>query len=185
MSPASGAEFIGRQGQSASGAIQRHSSLEVRAGRGRHFHYHISWLSSSHSPAPALTPAGEARSPSTLLVASDRRARTHQGPPRKDDDTKVDADLAQLAQEVTRKRHFEGDGEGEEDDDGSDVEDMTVPQKRGKSSRQSPAKDGREERIFHPGVHRGGYWHRADGSVWEGFTAADRITGITRRLRPR
>ena len=47
-----------------------------------------------------------------------------------------------MAQEVTRKRHFEGDGEGEEDDDGSDVEDMTVPQKRGKSSRQSPAKTG-------------------------------------------
>ena len=60
----------------------------------------------------------------------------------KDDDTKVDADLAKLAQEVTRKRHLEGDGDGEEDDDGSDVEDMTVPQKRGKSSRQSPAKTG-------------------------------------------
>ena len=72
-----------------------------------------------------------------------RAARSH--PSRstsKDDDTKVDADLAKLAQEVTRKRHFEGDGEGEEDDDGSDVEDMTVPQKRGKSSRQSPAKTG-------------------------------------------
>ena len=60
----------------------------------------------------------------------------------KDDDKKVDADLAQLAQEVTRKRHFEGDGDGGEDDDGSDVEDMTVPPKRGKSSRQSPAKTG-------------------------------------------
>ena len=60
----------------------------------------------------------------------------------KDDDKKVDADLAQLAQEVTRKRHFEGDGEGGEDDDGSDIEDMTVPPKRGKSSRQSPAKTG-------------------------------------------
>ena len=31
----------------------------------------------------ALTPAGEARSPSTLLVASERRAHTHQGPPRR------------------------------------------------------------------------------------------------------
>ena len=72
-----------------------------------------------------------------------RAARSHpSGSTSKDDDTKVDADLAQLAQEVTRKRHFEGDGEGEEDDDGSDVEDMTVPQKRGKSSRQSPAKTG-------------------------------------------
>ena len=60
----------------------------------------------------------------------------------KDDDKKVDADLAQLAQEVSRKRHFEGDGDGGEDDDGSDVEDMTVPPKRGKSSRQSPAKTG-------------------------------------------
>ena len=47
-----------------------------------------------------------------------------------------------MAQEVTRKCHIEGDGEGEEDDDGSDVEDMTVPQKRGKSSQQSPAKSG-------------------------------------------
>ena len=72
-----------------------------------------------------------------------RAARSHpSGSTSKDDDTKVDADLAQLAQEVTRKRHFEGDGEGEEDDDGSDVEDMTVPQKRRKSSRQSPAKTG-------------------------------------------
>ena len=43
---------------------------------------------------------------------------------------------------MTRKRHLEGDGDGEEDDDGSDVEDMTVLQKRGKSSRQSPAKTG-------------------------------------------
>ena len=60
----------------------------------------------------------------------------------KDDDAKVDADICQLAQEVTRKRHLEGDGEGKEDDDGSEVEDMTVPQKRGKSSRQSPAKSG-------------------------------------------
>ena len=60
----------------------------------------------------------------------------------KDDDAKVNADISQLAQEVTRKRHLEGDGEGEEDNDGSDVEDMTVPQKRGKSSWQSPAKLG-------------------------------------------
>ena len=72
-----------------------------------------------------------------------RAARSHpSGSTSKDDDSKVDADIAQLAQEVTRKRHFEGDGEGEEDDDGSDVEDMTVPQKRGKSSQQSPAKSG-------------------------------------------
>ena len=64
-----------------------------------------------------------------------RAARSHpSGSTSKDDDTKVDADLAQLAQEVTRKCHYEGDGEGEEDDDGSDVEDMTAPQKRGKSS---------------------------------------------------
>ena len=72
-----------------------------------------------------------------------RSAHPHpSGSTSKDDDKKVDADLAQLAQEVTCKRHFEGDGEGEEDDDGSDVEDMTVPQKKGKSSRQSPAKTG-------------------------------------------
>ena len=70
-------------------------------------------------------------------------ARSHPlGSTSKDDDAKVDADIAQLAQEVTCKHHLEGDGEGEEDDDGSDVEDMTVPQKRGKSSRQSPAKSG-------------------------------------------
>ena len=55
---------------------------------------------------------------------------------------KVDANISQLAQEITRKRHLEGDGAGEEDNDGSDVKDMTVPQKRGKSSRQSPAKSG-------------------------------------------
>ena len=72
-----------------------------------------------------------------------RASHSHpSGSTSKDDDSKVDADIAQLAQEVTRKCHFEGDGEGEEDDDGSDVEDMTVPQKRGKSSRQSPAKTG-------------------------------------------
>ena len=60
----------------------------------------------------------------------------------KDDDAKVDTDISQLSQEITRKRHLEGDGKGKEDDDGSDVEDMTVPQKRGKSSQQSPAKSG-------------------------------------------
>ena len=68
---------------------------------------------------------------------------SHQsGSTSKDDDAKVDADISQLAQEIIRKCHLEGDGEGKEDDDGSDVEDMTVPQKRGKSSRQSPAKSG-------------------------------------------
>ena len=70
-------------------------------------------------------------------------ARLHpSGSTSKDDDAKVDADISQLAQEVTRKRHLEGDGEGKEDDDGSEVEDMTMPQKRGKSSRPSPAKSG-------------------------------------------
>ena len=57
----------------------------------------------------------------------------------RDDDTKVDADLVQLAQEATRKRHHKDDVEGEEEDEGSEVEDMTLP-KRGKSSRHSPAK---------------------------------------------
>ena len=94
------------------------------------------------APSAGADPGG--RSSFALNAFGGLRAvRSHpSGSTLKDDDTKVNADLAQLAQEVTRKRHFEGDGEGEEDDDGSDVEDMTVPQKRGKSSRQSPAKTG-------------------------------------------
>ena len=59
------------------------------------------------------------------------------------------ADIAKLAQDVGCKRQFkEDDGdeeeEGAEDTDGSDIEDMTVPTRKGKS-RQSPAKSSKKE----------------------------------------
>ena len=66
-----------------------------------------------------------------------------------DSDKAVASDIAKLAQEASRKRHLEeGDGddeeEGNEETDGSDIEDMTVPAKKGKG-RQSPAKSSKRE----------------------------------------
>ena len=59
------------------------------------------------------------------------------------------SDIAKLAQDAGRKRHLEDDdgddeGEGTEETDGSDIEDMTVPTKKGKN-RQSPAKSSKKE----------------------------------------
>ena len=66
-----------------------------------------------------------------------------------DSDKAVAADISKLTQEASRKRHLEeGDGEeedeGTEETDGSDIEDMTVPVKKGKG-RQSPAKSSKRE----------------------------------------
>ena len=66
-----------------------------------------------------------------------------------DSDKAVASDIAKLAQEASRKHHLEeGDGddedEGNEETDGSDIEDMTVPVKKGKG-RQSPAKSSKRE----------------------------------------
>ena len=60
------------------------------------------------------------------------------------------SDIAKLAQDAGRKRHIEEDdgdddeGEGTEETDGSDIEDMTVPARKGKG-RQSPAKSSKKE----------------------------------------
>ena len=83
----------------------------------------------------------------------------------KDDDAKVDADIMQLAQEATRKRHYKDDVEGEEEDEGSEVEDMTLP-KRGKSSRRSPAKSAGKREICHDELHGGGHPNRPRRSAW-------------------
>ena len=61
------------------------------------------------------------------------------GTPTKDDDEAVDAKLSHLAQDVGQKHQHEGDdgdsdGEGTEETDGSDIEDMTAPSvRKGKS----------------------------------------------------
>ena len=72
------------------------------------------------------------------------------GAPTKDDDEAVDAELSHLAQDVSWKRQHEGDngdgdGEGTEETDGSDIEDMTAPSVRKGKSRQSPAKSMKRE----------------------------------------
>ena len=66
-----------------------------------------------------------------------------------DSDKAVTSDISKLAKEASQKRHFEeGEGddeeEGTEETDGSDIEDMTVSAKKGKS-RQSPAKTSKRE----------------------------------------
>ena len=71
------------------------------------------------------------------------------GAPSKDSDETVGMEIAKLAQDIRHKRHFEDDDgdeeeEGAEETDGSDIEDMTVPARKGKS-RQSPAKSSKKE----------------------------------------
>ena len=70
------------------------------------------------------------------------------GAPSKDSDEAVASDITKLAQDARRKRHLEEDDgddeeEGTEETDGSDIEDMTVPVKKGKG-KQSPAKSSKE-----------------------------------------
>ena len=88
-------------------------------------------------------------SPLTPIIARppgrSRSAGVHSG----DSDKAVTSDISKLAQEASRKRHFE-EGDVEEEDevneetDGSDIEDMTVSAKKGKG-RQSPAKSSKKE----------------------------------------
>ena len=72
------------------------------------------------------------------------------GAPSKDSDEAVTSEIAKLAQDAGRKRHLKGDDgddddeEGTEETDGSDIEDMTVPIRKGKG-RQSPAKSSKKE----------------------------------------
>ena len=66
-----------------------------------------------------------------------------------DSDKAVTADISKLAKEAGRKRHLEEgeeeyEEEGTEESDGSDIEDMTVPAKKGRN-RQSPAKTSKRE----------------------------------------
>ena len=71
------------------------------------------------------------------------------GVPSGDSDKAVTSDISKLAQEASRKRHLE-EGDAEEEDevneetDDSDIEDMTIPTKKGKG-RQSPAKASKKE----------------------------------------
>ena len=72
------------------------------------------------------------------------------GAPPKDDDEAVESDISHMARDIGRKCHHEGDegdGDGTEETDGSDIEDMTAPAWKGKA-RQSPAKSTKRESLM-------------------------------------